>query len=118
MNLSAWKLAKPQHRKNTHLRSLSNERIFNVSIAQFPDDGAWCMVHKEAPMSDESVLDVLAVLACNCMGRGELKMLCNKHLITREVEMLISERDRLRGSLAAYEAELARVERELSAKNI
>jgi hypothetical protein len=52
------------------------------------------------------------------MGRGELKMLCNKHLITREVEMLISERDRLRGSLAAYEAELARVERELSTKNI
>jgi len=43
-------------------------------------------------------------------------MLCNKHLITREVEMLISERDRLRGSLAAYEAELARVERELAAR--
>jgi hypothetical protein len=69
-------------------------------------------------MNDDAVLDVLAILACNCMGRGELKMLCNKHLITREVEMLISERDRLRGSLAAYEAELARVERELSAKNI
>ena len=69
-------------------------------------------------MNDEAVLDVIAVLACNCMGRGELKMLCNKHLITREVKMLIAERDRLRGSLAAYEAELARVERELSAKNI
>jgi hypothetical protein len=69
-------------------------------------------------MQNEAVLDVLALLACNCMGRGELKMLCNKHLITREVKMLISERDRLRGSLAAYEAELARVERELSNKNI
>jgi hypothetical protein len=69
-------------------------------------------------MSDEAVINVLATLACNCMGRGELKMLCNKHLITREVKMLISERDRLRGSLAAYEAELARVERELSAKSI
>ena len=69
-------------------------------------------------MMDEAVLEVLALLACNCMGRGELKMLCNRHLITREVEMLISERDRLRGSLATYEAELARVERELSAKNI
>ena len=66
----------------------------------------------------EPVLNALAILACNCMGRGELKMLCNKHLITREVEMLISERDRLRGSLAAYEAELARVQRELSAKNV
>ena len=66
----------------------------------------------------EPVLNALAILACNCMGRGELKMLCNKHLITREVEILISERDRLRGSLAAYEAELARVERELSTKNI
>jgi len=75
------------------------------------------MDHNEAQMN-EAVLDVLALLACNCMGRGELKMLCNKHLITREVEMLISERDRLRGSLATYEAELARVERELSAKNI
>jgi hypothetical protein len=66
----------------------------------------------------EPVLNALAILACNCMGRAELKMLCNKHLITREVEMLISERDRLRGSLAAYESELARVERELSAKNV
>jgi hypothetical protein len=65
---------------------------------------------------NEVALDVIALLACNCMGRGELKMLCNKHLITREVEMLISERDRLRGSLAAYEAELARVERELAAR--
>ena len=69
-------------------------------------------------MMNEPALEILAVLACNCMGRGELKMLCNKHLISREVQMLISERDRLRGSLAAYEAELARVERELSAKNI
>jgi hypothetical protein len=67
---------------------------------------------------NEVALDVIALLACNCMGKGELKMLCNKHLITREVEMLISERDRLRGSLAAYEAELARVERELANKNI
>ena len=66
----------------------------------------------------EPVLNALAILACNCMGRGEVKMLCNRHLITREVEMLISERDRLRGSLATYEAELARVERELSAKNV
>jgi hypothetical protein len=55
---------------------------------------------------NEAVLDVLAVLACNCMGRGELKMLCNKHLITREVEMLIAERDRLRGSLATHEDDL------------
>jgi hypothetical protein len=69
-------------------------------------------------MINEPALDIIAVLACNCMGRGELKMMCNKHLITREVETLIAERDRLRGSMAAYEAELARVERELSAKNI
>jgi hypothetical protein len=75
------------------------------------------MDHIEAQMN-EAVLDVLALLACNCMGRGELRMLCNKHLITREVEMLISERDRLRGSLATYEAELARVERELASKNL
>lgn len=39
-------------------------------------------------------------------------------LLAREIATLTEERDRLRGSLAAYEAELARVERELSAKNI
>lgn len=35
-----------------------------------------------------------------------------------ELKVLTAERDRLRGSLASYEAELARVERELAAKNI
>jgi hypothetical protein len=69
-------------------------------------------------MMQHPALDILSVLACNCMGRGDLKMMCNKHLITREVEMLIAERDRLRGSLAAYEAELARVERELATRHI
>lgn len=67
---------------------------------------------------EERLIMVINNLACNCVGRGELKMLCNKHLITRKAQTLIEERDRLRGSLAAYEAELARVERELSAKNI
>lgn len=69
-------------------------------------------------MMQHPALDILAVLACQCMGRGDLKMMCNKHLITREVKTLIEERDRLRGSLAAYEAELARVERELATRHI
>jgi hypothetical protein len=69
-------------------------------------------------MKNEFVLDLLGHISCNCRIVGERHAECMKCLVQRETEMLVEERDRLRGSLAAYEAELARVERELSAKNI
>jgi hypothetical protein len=59
------------------------------------------MVRKEEPMTDR-----------------ELQLQALLDIRTIEIKVLTEERDRLRGSLASYEAELARVERELSAKNI
>jgi hypothetical protein len=59
------------------------------------------MVRKEEPMTDR-----------------ELQLQALLEIRTIEIKVLTEERDRLRGSLATYEAELARVERELSAKNI
>jgi hypothetical protein len=59
------------------------------------------MVRKEEPMTDRE-LQLQALLEIRAI----------------EIKVLTEERDRLRGSLATYEAELARVERELSAKNI
>lgn len=52
------------------------------------------------------------------MTERELQLKALVEIRDIELKVLKAERDRLRGSLAAYEAELARVERELSAKNI
>jgi hypothetical protein len=52
------------------------------------------------------------------MTNRELELQALLEIRTIEIKVLTEERDRLRGSLATYEAELARVERELSAKNI
>jgi hypothetical protein len=52
------------------------------------------------------------------MTQRELELNALVEIREIEIKVLKEERDRLRGSLAAYEAELARVERELSAKNI
>lgn len=52
------------------------------------------------------------------MTQRELELQALVEIRDIEIKVLKAERDRLRGSLATYEAELARVERELSAKNI
>lgn len=52
------------------------------------------------------------------MTERELELQALLEIRAIELKVLTAERDRLRGSLAAYEAELARVERELATKNI
>ncbi len=52
------------------------------------------------------------------MTDRELQLQALLEIRAIEIKVLTEERDRLRGSLATYEAELARIERELSAKNI
>ena len=69
-------------------------------------------------MKNEMVFVILENITCGCAIVEGIHHECLRCLVTREVQMLVQERDRLQRSLATYEAELARVERELSAKNI
>lgn len=52
------------------------------------------------------------------MTERELQLQALVEIRDIELKVLKAERDRLRGSLATYEAELARVERELAAKTV
>lgn len=52
------------------------------------------------------------------MTERELQLQALVEIRDIELKVLREERDRLRGSLASYEAELARVERELATKAV